>query len=60
MLYAGDNDKLPTQELGRELRDLTGNIVAEPMPDEMVVILDRLKLQQDAKATRPLDPKSPQ
>ena len=54
MNYAQDDDKLPVQELGRKLRDLSVNIVAEPTPEDMVVILDKLERQLDNDKSEPL------
>jgi hypothetical protein len=34
--------------LGRKLRDLNVKLVAEPMPEEMAVILEKLKRQLEA------------
>jgi hypothetical protein len=48
MHYAHENDKLPVRDLGRKLRDLNVKLVAEPMPEEMVVILEKLKRQLEA------------
>jgi hypothetical protein len=53
MNYAKDDDKLPVQELGRKLRDLSVNIVAEPTPEDMVVILDKLERQVDDDKSEP-------
>ena len=56
MNYAHENDKLPVQDLGRKLRDLSVNIVAEPTPADMVVILNKLKRQlDDSKSVPPTD-----
>ena len=52
MLYAHENDKLPVRDLGRKLRDLNVKLVAEPMPEEMVVILEKLKRQLEAASNK--------
>ena len=48
MHYAHENDKLPVRDLGRKLRDLNVKLVAQPMPEEMAVILEKLKRQLEA------------